>query len=426
MIDGITIANFAIGTAALTLMLIGLLSVALGRSMDQWSRRFFAVLFAVLFFYSLSNFCSILWQILPDPAFRLPPKVTLCFESLLSGALIPLLTVYLLHCTGEDPRKSRIFYVVCALFAVYVILLTVTQFTTFIYYYTPDNVYHRGPWYPLLLAPPMLSMLALLIALFRRRNRLTRKQFDAFLIFIIAPLLGMLIQLAFYGLFAVVFFTALAAMFLYVYIYLDQVEQYIRQREELAQEHTRVLAQQMRPHFIYNVLLSIYNLCEEDPAKAQQVILDFSAYLQQNFTAVVKEGTIPFPEELEHTRSYLAVETARYPDKLIVVYDTPHTRFRLPPLTLQPLVENCVRHGYDPNTAPLHIKVMTRETADGTVITVEDDGIGYHPQEDGKPHTALSNIRDRLELMCGGSLTIASEPAGGTTVTINLPKQAED
>lgn len=175
-----------------------------------------------------------------------------------------------------------------------------------------------------------------------------------------------------------------------------------------------------------SVLLSIYSLCEEDPVKAQQVILDFSACLQQNFTAVVKEGTVPFTEELEHTRSYLAVETARYPDKLIVAYDTPHIRFRLPPLTLQPLVENCVRHGYDPNTAPLHIKIRTRETAAGTVITVEDDGAGYHPRDDGRPHTALQNIRDRLKLMCGGTLTIASDPAGGTTVTITLPKQAED
>lgn len=426
MNNGIAIANLSIGAAALTLMIIGLLSVVLGRGMDRWSRRFFGILFGVMFLYSLSNFVSILWLVLDDPRFVLQPKVTLFFDSLLSGSLIPLLTVFLLHCTGENLRKSRVFSVICALFALYLVLLIVTQFTTFIYYYTPDNEYHRGPWYSLLLVPPILSMLVLLIALFRRRDRLSTRQFDAFLIFIIAPLLGMLIQLAFYGLYAIVLCTALAALFLYVFIYLDQVEHYVRQQEELAQERTRVLSQQIRPHFIHNVLLSIYYLCANDPKKAQQVIVDFSTYLEKNFSAVEKEETIPFSEELEHTRAYLSIEQARYNDDLLVVFDTPYTRFRLPPLTLQPLVENAVQHGLDPNTTPLHVTVRTRETEAGSVITVEDDGAGFHPQDDGQPHIALRNIRTRLEMMCGGSLAIQSGPDGGTIATITIPFQPEE
>lgn len=425
MTDWITLINISMDTAALMLMFIGLLSVIIGRGLDAWSRRFFLILFSVLLLYVASDLLSSLSMISSNAAYVRVSKISLYLSSLFAAVLIPLLTDYLLHCTGENQRKSRIFFVICALFGIYVILLTVTQFTTFIYYFTPENVYHRGPWYPLLLIPPILSMLALLMALFRRRDRLSHKQFNAFLIFIIAPLIGMLIQLAFYGLYAVVLCTTLAAMFLYVYIYMDQVERYINQREELAQAHTRVLTQQMRPHFIRNVLLSIHFLCKEDPEKAQKMILDFSDYLQQNFTAVVREGTIPFTEELEHVRSYLSVEQVRYDDSLIVVYDTPYIRFRLPPLTLQPLVENAVRHGYNPDTAPLHITVRTRETAAGSVITVEDDGSGYNPQDDGEPHTALKNIRERLEMLCGGSLSIESAPGGGTTVTITLPKQTE-
>ncbi len=161
----VTLINFSMAAAALMTMFIGLLSVLIDRSMDLWSRRFFRVFFVVLFLYACSNYISVLWRTLPEPFFALSPKHSLFFESLLSGMLIPLLTVYLLHCTGEDLRHSALLYWIFGLFALYAVLLTVTQFTRFIYYYTPDDVYHRGPWYPLLLVPSVLSMLTLLIAL---------------------------------------------------------------------------------------------------------------------------------------------------------------------------------------------------------------------------------------------------------------------
>ena len=406
------------------LMVVGVFSIVIGRSMDRWSRRFFGIMFAVLLFYVASNYATILSRMQGGPSLPLSPKLALFFESLISGVLLPLLTVYLLHCTGEELRKSRLFFLICALFAVYTALLCVTQFTTFIYYYTPDWVYHRGPWYPLLLAPPILSMLTLFIAVLRRRGRLTRRQFDAFLVYIVMPLLGMLIQLAFYGLYAIVLFTAIAAMFLYVSILTEQVEHTVRQQGELARQRSSIMVLQMRPHFIYNTLLSIYYLCKQDPEKAQQVILDFSSYLRQNFTAIVKEDMILFTEELEHTRAYLAVERARYEKKLFVRFDTPHTRFRLPPLTLQPIVENAVKHGLDPSRGPLFITIRTRETESGSEITVGDTGPGYTPADDDEPHIALANIRERLALMCGGELTIRSGENGGTVVTITVPRKA--
>jgi signal transduction histidine kinase len=380
-------------------------------------------MFTVLLLYVASDLFANLSAMSAVPALQIPPKPFLFFESLFSGMLMPLLTVYLLHCTGEDPGKSRIFFLICALFAVYAALLTVTQFTTFIYYYTPDNVYHRGHWYPLLLVPPILSMLALLTAVFRRRGKLSRRQFDAFLVYFVLPLLGMLFQLTFYGLYAIVFFTVVAAMFLYVSVLTDQVDRYVRQQEDLARQRSSIMVLQMRPHFIYNTLLSIYYLCRQDPEKAQQIILDFSSYLRQNFTAIVKEDTIPFSEELEHARAYLAVEQARYEKKLSVRYDTPYTRFRIPPLTLQPVVENAVKHGLDPSLGPLRILIRTRETESGSEITVEDNGPGFSPADDDAPHIALANIRERLELMCGGGLTLRTGEEGGTVVTITVPQK---
>ena len=156
--------------------------------------------------------------------------------------------------------------------------------------------------------------------------------------------------------------------------------------------------------------------------KAQQVTLDFTTYLRKNFTAIVSEDTVPFSDELEHTRAYLAVEQVQFEDSLFIEYDTPHKEFRLPPLTLQPIVENAVKHGMDPEYAPLRISIKTRETDSGNEIIVEDTGPGFEPvDDDGKTHTALANIQQRLEMMCGGKMTIRPRAGGGTVVTVTIP-----
>jgi sensor histidine kinase YesM len=96
----------------------------------------------------------------------------------------------------------------------------------------------------------------------------------------------------------------------------------------------------------------------------------------------------------------------------------------VPPLTLQPIVENAVKHGRDPNAGSLHISIQTRKTDKGSEITVTDNGCGYDPADDSEPHIALKNIRQRLSLMCGGSLTITPCEDRGTVVTVMIPDSA--
>ena len=92
----------------------------------------------------------------------------------------------------------------------------------------------------------------------------------------------------------------------------------------------------------------------------------------------------------------------------------------MPPLTLQPIVENAVKHGLDPDSEPLRISIQTRETDFGSEIIVSDNGPGFETEDDDKPHIALANIRQRLELMCGGKMTITSREGGGTVVKVTL------
>ena len=157
----------------------------------------------------------------------------------------------------------------------------------------------------------------------------------------------------------------ISTLSMFAIIIYDQIESYLGQQREIFNQQANILVLQMRPHFIYNTMTSIYYLCAQNPAQAQKVTLDFTNYLRKNFMAIACEGTISFSEELEHTQAYLSIEQAQFEENLFVEYDTPHQNFKIPPLTLQPIVENSVKHGLDPDSEPLHIFISTRETGGG-------------------------------------------------------------
>ena len=106
---------------------------------------------------------------------------------------------------------------------------------------------------------------------------------------------------------------------------------------------------------------------------------------------------------------------------LVVEYDTQFTQFRLPPLTLQPLAENAVKHGLNPDAEPLHVTIRTCRTDKASVIVVEDNGPGFDASKMNETHTTLTNIRQRLEWMCGGKMEITPRDGGGTIVTVTIP-----
>ena len=341
-------------------------------------------------------------------------------ESFFSSICLPLLTVYILYSAGGSPKKNLLPLISWLIWSIYFAILIITQFTKCIYYITDDNIYHRGKLYPLLLVPLVVLSLYNYAVLFFKRKYISKKHLIAFIIYLTLPSVCMLVQMFLYGLLLTVIGTSIASIFMFLFILSDQIEHYIMQKEENARQRASINVLEMRPHFINNTLTSIYYLCEQNPEKAQALILNFNTYLRKNFTALVKENAIPFIEELEHTKAYLAVESVRFEDKLFVEYDTPHTHFRIPPLTLQPIVENSVKHGIDPELEPLHILIRTRETESGSIIEVCDNGPGFTDTDKDEPHIALANIKERLKLMCNGELIIKSNENDGTSVIIRI------
>ena len=420
--DWFTLFCYSLCTAMLTLTVLGLGVSVFMPGMNRWNRRFFTALFTVLLLLMGAFLVDLIVYEFRDMA--LAEQIDVYFQYLLVSLPMPMFTGYLLHLCGEDLRKSTLFRLVIGLWGIYFILLGIAQCTTFLYYVTPDNEFIRGSWHPLLVAPLAAIMLLNLAGVIRRRNRLPDKYYVAFLIHLLPMTVATLIHAVIYVPLLVVFGLSFSMLSMFGIILCDQIEQYMRQQREIAHQRASIMVLQMRPHFIFNTMMSIYYLCAQDSKKAQQVTLDFTSYLRKNFSAIASENTIPFANELEHTRAYLAVEQVQFEDGLFVEYDTPHTRFRVPPLTLQPIVENAVKHGMDPDSAPLRICIRTRETDAGHEITVEDNGPGFAQAntDDSEPHIALANIQQRLEIMCGGKLTVMLREGGGTVVKVILPE----
>ena len=407
------------------MLLMSLVIAAILPGMDRWSKRFFITFFTVL----LLNGGVVLAELIIEgrPGFRLVLGILYYVDSLFISILVPLLMAYLLHCCGESLPGSRFFQLLAALWIGFFILLNMTPFTTWVYYILPENRLCRGPLYPLMLGILFVMALISLVGVIRRRRQLAGNHYYAFLVSLIPMVVSMFLHF-FVSAFTLFELGIVFCVFsMYIIILSEQIEQNIRQQQEIAHQRVNVMMLQMRPHFIYNTLMSIYSLCNQDPKKARQVTMDFTSYLQKNFNAVASGNLITFAAELEHTRAYLAVEQAMYDEMLFVGYDTPFTQFRLPPLTLQPIVENAVKHGMNLDSDPLRVSIRTRHTNDGgsgssaAEIIVEDNGPGFDPSDGSRPHPVLENIQKRLEMMCGGALEITSREAGGTMVTIRVP-----
>ena len=420
------ILNLILSGAALLLSVMGLWFTIIIPGINRWNRRFFLIYFLIFLLCCLYSFFEMAFQyyIGPGSVFI----VLLFMESILLSIPQPMLTVYLLHSCGENIRSGNLFRTVLGLWVIYCLVLLSAAFINGFIYITPENQYYHGPLYPLIPIPVIVVLLLNFTGTIRRRAQLSRK---AFLSLVIAqvPMAVTLILNLFID--AVLLFDisyVLSALVMYSLILSDQIDQDLHhqqkiaeQQREIARQRANVMVLQMRPHFIYNTLVSIHSLCKINPQKAQQITMDFTNYLRRNFNAVASDSSIPFSMELEHTRAYLAVEQAQHEDMLFVDYDTPFINFRLPPLTLQPIVENAVKHGMDPYHGPLHISIRTRNTDSGTELIVDDNGIGFDPSDESRPHTALDNIRQRLDIMCGGTLSITPGESGGTMVTVTIP-----
>ena len=195
---------------------------------------------------------------------------------------------------------------------------------------------------------------------------------------------------------------------------------------ELAESRISTMMSQIRPHFIYNTLGSIEQLCELDPPKAGELVHNFAKYLRGNFGELDNPKPILMSQEMEHVHHYINIENVRFPD-MTFSFEMRSGDFRLPALTVQPIVENAIKHGLMKLQKGGSIRVISYETDTDYCISVEDDGVGFDTSKllDEKKHIGIRNIRDRLKVMVGGTLEIESTQGVGTKVLITIPKEGK-
>ena len=193
---------------------------------------------------------------------------------------------------------------------------------------------------------------------------------------------------------------------------------------ELTESRISTMMSQIRPHFIYNTLGSIEQLCDIDPQKAGELVHDFSKYLRGNFGELDNPRPILMSQEMDHVRHYVSIENVRFPD-MTFTFEMDSNDFHIPALTVQPIVENAIKHGLMKLQKGGSIHVVSYETETDYCVSVVDDGVGFDTSllHDERKHVGLRNIRERLKAMVNGTIEIESVMGKGTKVLIKIPKE---
>lgn len=211
----------------------------------------------------------------------------------------------------------------------------------------------------------------------------------------------------------------------------DFLSRYMEQRRLLAEKETQlensrvmITMSQIRSHFVFNILNAISGMCKYDPEKADETVVRFARYLRNNIDIMEDDKTLPFTTELQRLEDYVLLEQVRFGDRIEFITDLEVTDFMLPPLILQPIVENAIKHGISKKPDGGTILLSTWEEGGSIMIGVDDDGVGFDTQAPEKEKSVgLKNIRFRLNSLTGGTLSIRSTPGKGTKAIISIPRK---
>lgn len=433
--NNMAMANLVIEGCGLIFCIVGILCARMAYRVDADRNRFPIRLFGCVGVALLANMFGIIFKGDMSPLGLTIIPIANFLEFSFSYFVVWTFTEWLLNCL-ELSGKTTVHRVNTALIIVSEVLLIVSQFTHMYYYIDDANVYHRADLWLLSQVFAYMFYGFDVYLLVRYGKRLERQQVLTFAFFVATPAIASGIQMAFYGLFVVLFVCTLCAFIIFVQTLSRQVEAYCekadelsRQQIELNESRMKLAMSQIQPHFLYNTLNAIHYLCEADPKLAQKTVANFSNYLRGNLGAVEENHLIPFEKELEHTQRFINLQQLRFGDELQITYFINCQDFLIPPLSLQVLADNAITHGICTREGGGNLTIRTDEYPDRYVVSIIDDGVGFDPEHyeaDGKPHYGIKNVRTRLESMCNGRLEIESEKGLGTTARLIMYKEKQE
>ena len=326
-----------------------------------------------------------------------------------------------------EPKKKKVLSILnnCT-FAVFVFLDIVNIFTG-IFFTAKDGVYMRSDTM-IISQGYQFVMFATVFVVAITNDKLIRREKGAFAAYCFLPFIAIILQNIFKG-YAIAYASIIIAIeVLIMFLNVQKNIVIAEEKEKNKEAQIKMMLSQIQPHFIYNSLSSISTLITIDHEKAQSALDSFTEYLRCNLSSLTETKLIPFEDELKHIQSYVALERMRFGERVKVDYDIQTTDFYVPPLSVQPIVENAIKHGILKRIEGGSITLKAYKNDDSYIVEVIDNGVGFSAQDidsTENTHIGISNIKFRVENVCGGNVLIKSEPKKGTCVTIIFPNEVK-
>lgn len=355
------------------------------------------------------------------------------FQTLL---FLQVIKKYVAQSNGNTTLK-KLSFIMQLLHIPALILLAVTPFTYWLYYFDEHSNYHRGTFYWVWYFTTIAAFVFIFAVLITYRRKIESFISHVLLTASILPIIAFLINYTYRGISFNNIAVSVSALIIYVFYENYRTAAAVHRERELnrvqnelleskltvEQANNEMLLTQIQPHFISNSLMALRAQCREYP-EVYESITNFSLYLRSHLEALGSTNKmITFEQEMENTEAYLALEEQNYGDRLQVDYNIECDDFMLPPLSIQPLIENAVRHGVGTYDKGGVVSISSRREPNRIIIEVTDDGSGRSnitPQQSKRRSIGIDNVRARLRSIAGGELEVLTNEHG-TTARIKLP-----
>lgn len=211
------------------------------------------------------------------------------------------------------------------------------------------------------------------------------------------------------------------------------MESYGAESEQRQERERQSIIHQINPHFVFNTLATIRIITRVNADLAYDMIYDFSKYLRAVIQSLTNPENITFREEMDYVISYTNLQRIRFGDNIGIHVDIRENDFMIPPMALQPLLENAIIHGLKKGKLKGTVSIRSCQNTEGYIVQVEDDGAGFDvkkynriPENGSRKESGLQRVSNRLEQMLGGTLEVKSTIGKGTVVTLHIPRLPED
>ncbi len=394
------------------------------------------IFYSAIFFYNFANIISIFYEG-EDSAVAYYVMRIGAFCYYLLGAFQTLFFLDFIKKNiakrNNDKRLTSMINTFMFLEVPNVLLLLIVPFTGTLYYIDKNNEYNRAWGYYLWQGITIITFLFIGIVVILYRKKTDRFIKKIIIVAFVFPMIGFMLSMVsstfnFNNIMVAV--SELIIFMMYEKNKTDVIIKYgydlEKAKTELAETRLSLMQAQINPHFIYNAMIAVQEVCYTDPKQAAELLDHFARYLRNNINAINSNAPISFKDEVQTVKEYLAIEYADTSKKFKFEFDIKCVDFSVPALSIEPLAENAVKHGVNRYSDKSKVILVSFETDDAYHVEIRDNGEGFDMNSEtlGKGGIGLKNTEERLEKMCGGRLIIKRDE-GWTVAEIIIPKVQE-